>query len=130
MVTGHPLAMSRGGRVVLVASAHPRDLLATGNLLAALALLAAVALVILGLRRLPPAYSAFSLVSLLFPLLEPNPLRPLLSLPRLLVVTFPLFIVLALLTERRPVLRHVLMGLSTLALIWLTARFMRDLWVA
>jgi hypothetical protein len=52
------------------------------------------------LRRLPLAYSAYALVGVLLPLSYPVDGEPLQSFPRYIVVLFPLFIWLALWTDR------------------------------
>ena len=43
-------------------------------------------------RKLPAAYTLYALAALLFPLLYSTTARPLYSLPRFIVVVFPLFI--------------------------------------
>ncbi len=59
-----------------------------------------VAAVVLGWRRLSPAYLTYALGSLLVPLAYPFPPRPLLSMPRFVAVIFPAFWVLADASER------------------------------
>lgn len=60
-----------------------------------------IAAVVAGWRLLPPPYLAYALGSLLIPLSYPFPPRPLLSMPRLVVVIFPAFWVMAAAAERR-----------------------------
>jgi hypothetical protein len=61
-----------------------------------LAFLAFAAVATVGaLRRLPPAYGAWALVALAVPLSYPNDVQPLLSLPRFVLVLFPLHMWLA-----------------------------------
>ncbi|MGZ8631074.1 MAG: mannosyltransferase family protein [Actinomycetota bacterium] len=60
-----------------------------------------VVAVIAGLRWLRPGYSVYALASLAVPLLYPWPVRPLLSMPRFVVVVFPAFWVMARAVERR-----------------------------
>jgi hypothetical protein len=81
-----------------------------------------------GLRRLPPAYSAYTLLSLALPLSDPVTLSPLASIPRYSMVTFPLFIWVAELVVRRRLTVHaVAFGAVLLGLF--TAEFATWLWV-
>jgi hypothetical protein len=62
----------------------------------------AVALLVAGLRVLPPDLSAYAFLLILPPALFGTPQGPLMGLPRYLLVAFPLFIVIgALLKDRR-----------------------------
>src|SRR3712207_5410363 len=71
----------------------------------------AAALLVAGLKVLPPDLSAYSLLLILPPTLFGTPQGPLMGLPRYVLVAFPLFIVLgALLGDRRP-----------LTVVWLAA---------
>jgi hypothetical protein len=100
---------------------------------AAVSVLNAVALVVfawlavVAWQRLGAAYGIFSVVSLLIPLAAPTQRWPLLSLPRFGVTIFPLFVALALVTERRPVARAVVWTSVVLAAIvveqWATYYF-------
>lgn len=56
---------------------------------------------LLGLRRLRASYSVYALASLAVPLVYVWPTRPLLSMPRFVVVIFPAFWVMARAIERR-----------------------------
>jgi len=83
---------------------------------------------IAGLRRLPPAYSAYTFLSLLLPLSDPVKLSPLASIPRYAMVAFPLFIWVAqLLVRRRLTVHAVAFGAVLLGLF--TAEFATWLWV-
>ncbi len=57
--------------------------------------------VVAGIRRLPLPYLVYSIGSILIPLSYPFPSRPLLSMPRFVVVIFPAFWVMADAAERR-----------------------------
>ena len=57
--------------------------------------------VMAGVRMLRPSYAVYAIASLLVPLCYWASFRPLLSMPRLVVVVFPAFWVLARATERR-----------------------------
>jgi hypothetical protein len=104
--------------------------MAFGNFTAAIALIVVAVLILLSWRRLPLHYWLYGLAVAGFPLMFSTAYRPLLSLPRLVLPAFPLFIAAALLTQRRPVLRWVLVSLSTLALGYLTLRYVHFAWVA
>jgi hypothetical protein len=56
---------------------------------------------LLAVREIPASYLLYALVSLLLPLSEPYPSRPLLSLPRFVIVIFPTAWAVALLVKRR-----------------------------
>jgi hypothetical protein len=60
-----------------------------------------VAAVVAGVGWIRSTYLVYAAVSLLLPLSDPLPGRPLLSMPRFVVVIFPAFWVLALAVERR-----------------------------
>ena len=83
---------------------------------------------VLGLRRLPRAYSAYTLLSLALPLSDPVILSPLGSIPRYALVIFPLFIWGAeVLVRRRLVIGAVAVGALLLGLF--TAEFATWVWV-
>ena len=93
------------------------------NLLAFVVVMAALAMVILGWRRLPRPYTAYAVASLLLPLCYPERTMPLMSMARFVLVVFPLFAALALVTTGRPRLRLVIVLVSLAGLVWLTAVF-------
>ena len=99
-------------------------------LLPFMALVAAVLVLMLAWRRLPLAYRAWAVLVVAVPLFTPVRNIPLLSLPRFLLVAFPLFLGLALLTVQRPLLRWTLLMTSTLLLAWLSASFALFSWVS
>ncbi len=83
---------------------------------------------IAGLRRLPPAYSAYTFLSLALPLTDPVRVSPLASIPRYAMVAFPLFIPLAqVVVRRRLTVQAVAFGAVLLGLF--TAEFATWLWV-
>jgi hypothetical protein len=94
------------------------------------ALVIVVVLIVLGWRRLSAPYTAYALLVVSFVLLNPVPHQPLVSLPRYVLVVFPLYMTLSASTEGRPRLRAALVALSLLGLTWLTARFVLSAWVA
>lgn len=104
--------------------------LTIGNLTAFLALVFAVALLVVCWRRLPASYTVFAIVSLLLPLSYPTHSTPLLSLPRFVLVDFPLFIALAVVLVTRPVARWTVLAAMVAGLILLTTIFANGMWVA
>ncbi len=93
-------------------------------------LLAAIPAIVGVLRRLPLAYGAYVLAALALPLSYPVAAQPLMSLPRFLLVLFPLFMWLGALLERRPRARLPLLGISALALMFFAGQFATWHWVA
>ena len=80
--------------------------------------------VVAGIRRLPLPYVVYSIGSLLIPLSYPFPSRPLLSMPRFVVVIFPAFWVMADAAERRriphtAILAGFAMGYGLLAVLFM-----------
>ncbi len=88
-----------------------------------------LALAAVGLRYLPLYHSAYVWPALVVPLFSPSAIHPLMSIPRFGLVLFPLFVMLALLFERR---REAIpaIAISTLLLILLTAQFAQWYWVS
>ena len=105
-----------------VAASHNLELLAF--------LAAAVPLIVLTLRRLPGAYGLYVLAALALPLSYPVTGQPLMSLPRFLLVLFPLQLAGgAWLAEHPRARRPLLAGSATLMVVFL-AQFATWHWVA
>jgi hypothetical protein len=101
------------------------------NLLLFAFLLAAVPPTIGALRMLPPAYGVYVLVALAMPLSYPVAPQPLMSLPRFLLVLFPLTMWLAVyLSLRPPVITRVTLVCSGLAMAFFVGEFATWHWVA
>jgi hypothetical protein len=101
------------------------------NLMLFAFLLAAIPAAIGVLRLLPVAYGAYVLAALALPLSYPVAPEPLMSLPRFLVVLFPLNMWLAArLAVRRRVLTHAILIVSGLALAFFAGEFSTWHWVA
>ena len=83
-----------------------------------------------GLRRLPPAYSAYAIATIGYPLLFPSRFQPLMSMPRFILAAFPIFISLALFTDRRPRWHAAISLIFIAMLVVVTARFAIFTWVA
>ena len=111
-----------GGESAFVSAGH--------NLVQFAFLAAAVPAVIGVLRRLPVAYGAYVIAALALPLSYPTATQPLMSLPRFLLVLFPLAIWLAAWLAERPRLqRPALVGSAALMALF-GAEFTTWHWVA
>jgi hypothetical protein len=101
------------------------------NLLLYACLLLAMPMLIGVLRLLPFAYGGYVLAALALPLSYPVAPQPLMSLPRFLLVLFPLNMWLAVTLVGRPrVLTRVVLVLSGLALAFFVGEFSTWHWVA
>lgn len=100
------------------------------NIALFLLLVGVVALFVYGVRRLPAAWSAWTLMAAGYPLLYPVRYVPLSSYARFVLVAFPLFVALAVLCERRPRLRAALITLFAAGAVVLTGMFAVYAWVA
>ena len=76
--------------------------LAVANLINLWSFVVAVLAIFYGLRRLPVALSAYAIVTIGYPLLFPATSMPLMSMPRFVLAAFPIFMSIAIFTERRP----------------------------
>jgi Gpi18-like mannosyltransferase len=81
------------------------------------------------LWRVRGAYSLYALVVFVLPLFTPSLVHPLMSVPRFVIVLFPLFIALALLTKRRWVY-WPLMAIFLIQFVALLIQFSTWFWVA
>jgi hypothetical protein len=81
-------------------------------------------------RRLRASHAVFALAGVVLPLMTPSRLQPLQSMPRFLVVLFPLFAVLALLLRGRPVLTACTVAAFAVLQGFFAARFALWFWVA
>lgn len=93
-------------------------------------LLAAVPLTIGVLRQLPFAYGLYTIAALALPLSYPVSTQPLMSIPRFILVLFPLNMWLAGYLCTRKWARIALLAASALALMFFTAEFSTWHWVA
>lgn len=112
-----------------VAGASPT--IAAGHNLMLFGFLALGGVAVLGvLRLLPLAYGVYALGALALPLSYPVASQPLMSLPRFLLVLFPLNIWLAVRLVSRPRLTRAVLVLSALGLAFFAAEFSTWHWVA
>ncbi|HTU77444.1 MAG TPA: mannosyltransferase family protein [Solirubrobacteraceae bacterium] len=93
-------------------------------------LAAAVPAIVGVLRRLPLAYGAYALAALALPLSDPVRAEPLMSLPRFIVVLFPLGIWLGAWLAERPRLQRPALVLSGALMACFLAQFATWHWVA
>lgn len=106
-----------------------RDRVANSNSLEFVVTVAAFALIIIGIRRVPAYYIFFVLPPLIVPLFSPSQVHPLMSMPRFVLPLFPLFTIIVLLIPNRRI-GAVLVGGAALGLILLTIQFSDWYWVA
>jgi hypothetical protein len=100
------------------------------NLMLFAFLAAAVPAVVGVVRRLPLAYGAYVIAALALPLSYPVSSQPLMSLPRFLLVLFPLGIWLAAWLAERPRLQRPALAASGLLMAFFLAQFATWHWVA
>ena len=100
------------------------------NLMLLAFLLAAVPAIVGVLRMLPLAYGVYVLAALALPLSYPVTPQPLMSLPRFLVVLFPLGIWLAAWLAAHPRARTPALAASALLMAFFVAQFATWHWVA
>ncbi len=100
------------------------------NLMLLAFLLAVIPLVVGVLRRLPLAYGAYVLAALALPLSDPVTQQPLMSLPRFLLVLFPLGIWLAAWLSGRPRLQIPTLVGSCALMVFFLGQFATWHWVA
>lgn len=106
------------------------DVAAWHNLMELVFLLVSVPMIVGVFRRLPAAYGVYVLAALALPLSYPVEPEPLMSVPRYLVVLFPLWIWLGSWLEHRPHLRRVALVASVGLLVLFTGQFSTWHWVA
>jgi hypothetical protein len=100
------------------------------NLIGLAFLLAAIAAVIGVFRRLPLAYGAYMMAALALPLSYPVSSEPLMSLPRFLLVLFPLAIWFGAWLSEHPRAQRPALVLSALLMVVFVGQFATWHWVA
>jgi Mannosyltransferase (PIG-V) len=100
------------------------------NLILFAFLLAALPALVGVVRRLPGAYGVYTIAALALPLSEPVHGQPLMSLPRFLLVLFPLSIVAGGWLADHPRARRPLLGASAALMVVFLAQFATWHWVA
>src|SRR5262249_11528294 len=119
---GHPHVLDPGAGSPSILAGH--NLLLLGFLLAALPAVAGV------LRVLPIAYGAYVLAALALPLSYPVSSQPLMSLPRFLVVLFPLSIWSGAWLAARPRAQIPVLAISAALMTFFAGQFVTWHWVA
>ena len=100
------------------------------NLMLLAFLLGAAALLVIAVRALPLAYGAYAIAALALPLSYPVASQPLMSLPRFLIVLFPLSMALAAWLAAHPRMRMPVLVISALSMAGFAAQFATWHWVA
>lgn len=103
---------------------------ASHNLMLLALMVAAVPAVVGAVRRLPLAYGVYTIAALALPLSDPVSAQPLMSLPRFLLVLFPLFIWLAAWLTEHPRVQRPLLVCSAALMVFFGAQFATWHWVA
>ena len=108
----------------------PDPALAASNTLNIVFLVLFLVLVGIGFALLPPGLSGYASLIALLLILTPSPLFPLMSLPRFMLGTFPLFFVLGYLLSRSRIALYLWLFVSGALGAALTAMFVTWRWVA
>ncbi|MCW3029388.1 MAG: hypothetical protein JWN81_2599 [Solirubrobacterales bacterium] len=130
---GHHVYVSNAVRDPLAPAARAvtATVVSPGHNLLLVAFLVAAAVATAGvLRTLPLAYGAYVLAALALPLSYPVSSQPLMSLPRFLVVLFPLGMWLAAWLAARPRAQKPAVAVSALLMVFFAAQFATWHWVA
>jgi hypothetical protein len=122
--------LSQGRHVYFPAAAGSPEIDAGHNLMLLAFLLVAVPMLVGVLRMLPLAYGVYAIAALALPLSYPVASQPLMSLPRFLVVLFPLSIWLAAWLAAHPRARTPTLVVSGLLMAFFVAQFATWHWVA
>jgi hypothetical protein len=118
-------------RIVYFPSAPGSPAVAAGHNLTLFAfLVAAIPAFVAALRRLPLAYGAYAIAALALPLSYPVTSQPLMSLPRFLIVLFPLSIGAGAWLAEHPRAARPLLVLSAVLMVVFGAQFATWHWVA
>jgi hypothetical protein len=112
-----------------ITSTEWRVTIANSDLLELVITVLALALAIIGLFKLPHYMSAWVWPGLVIPLLQPSEVHALMSMPRFVLVLFPIFIVLGMVTRPR-IIQIPAVILSVTLLILLTTQFALWYWVS
>ncbi len=113
----------------LVSSMEWRDKLANSDTFELVITLLFIGLALVGLFKLPLWQSAYVWPPLIVPLFQPSSVHPLFSMPRFVIVLFPLFVILAMFIEGRYLKTFAVLA-STALLIFFTIQFSQWYWVS
>lgn len=106
-----------------------RDKVANSDTFELVVTLLFIGLAIVGLFKLPLWQSAYVWPPLIVPLFQPSSVHPLFSMPRFVLVLFPLFVVLGMFIEGRWT-KTIAVLVSTAMLVLLTIQFSTWYWVS
>lgn len=87
-------------------------------------------LILIGLKKLPLYYSAWTIPPMVVPLFAPSSVFPLMSMPRFVLPLIPLFVMGVLVLKPYPRLAATLAVISAVLLLALTSQFALWYWVA
>lgn len=124
------LAFENNLRWSYLTSSEFRYLVGQSQVTDVLVTLVAVALIIVGIKKLPLYYTAWTVVPFIVPMLAPSSVFPLMSMPRFVLPMVPLFVMAVLLLYPRKKLALTLAGISVLLLMLYTSQFSLWYWVA
>ncbi len=113
-----------------ITSTEFRYMVGQSQVLDVLVTILAIVLILVGLRKLPLWYSAWTIPPMIVPLLAPSSVFPLMSMPRFVLPLVPLFVMAVLLLQNH---RKLAIGLATasgILLVLLTSQFALWYWVA
>jgi hypothetical protein len=113
----------------LVTSTEWRVAVANSDVLELVVTIFSLVLALIGLRLVPLYLTAWVLPGLVIPLLQPSQVHALMSMPRFVLVLFPLFIVLGMLVRHRWI-RIPAVIISVTLLVLLTTQFALWYWVS
>ena len=111
-------------------SSEFRTLVADSQVTDLLVSIVAFVLIIIGIKKLPLYYTAWTVVPMIVPLLAPSSVFPLMSMPRFVLPLVPLFVMAVILIYPRKKMAFTLAGISTLLLMLFTSQFALWYWVA
>lgn len=111
-------------------SSEFRTMFADSQVLDVFVTIVAFILILIGLKKLPLYYSAWTIVPMIVPLLAPSSVFPLMSMPRFVLPLVPLFVMVVILIYPRKRLGVTLASISALFLILYTSQFALWYWVS
>lgn len=134
--TVHPVSFRWMGELVdnptwsYVTSSEFRYMVGQSQVLDVTVTIAAIVLILIGLKKLPLWYSAWTIPPMIVPLLAPSSVFPLMSMPRFVLPLIPLFVMAVLLLQNHRKLAIGLATVSGILLVSLTSQFALWYWVA
>lgn len=124
------LAFENNFRWSYLTSTEFRYLVGQSQVTDVLVTVVAIALIIVGLKKLPLYYSAWTIIPFVVPMLAPSSVFPLMSMPRFVLPMVPLFVMAVLLIYPRKKLALSLAAISIALLVLYTSQFSLWYWVS